>query len=75
VGTFEVGLNVIFHYGIARYGPNRLIHLNKPMGARELNVVVQICLGSGTIRRCGLGGIGVVLLEKVEKVWARALRP
>ena len=30
--TFEVGLNVFLHYVMSRYGPHRLIFLNKPMG-------------------------------------------
>ena len=32
---------------------------------RTLYVVVWICLGSGAIRRCGLVGVGVALLEEV----------
>ena len=47
MGTFEVGLNVFLHYAMARYGPHRFMCLNKPIGAREWNVVVQICLAQG----------------------------
>ena len=32
---------------MARYGPHRLMCLNKPMGAREWNVMVCICLAQG----------------------------
>ena len=46
-GTKEVGINVHFNYSVARYGPHRLICLNKPMGAREWNVMVCICLAQG----------------------------
>jgi hypothetical protein len=45
---------------MARYGPHRLMCLNKPMGGREWNVVVGICLAQGVAL---LGG--VALLEKV----------
>jgi hypothetical protein len=44
MGTLEVGPNVLFYYAMARYGPHRLMYLNKPMGAREWNVMVCICL-------------------------------
>ena len=43
MGTLEVGLNVIFYYAVFRYGPHRLLCLNKPVGARELNVMVYKC--------------------------------
>jgi hypothetical protein len=62
MGTLEVALNVHFYYAIARYGPYRLTCLNKPMGAREWNVIDGLYMlgpGSGTIRRCGLVGVGV----------------
>jgi hypothetical protein len=32
----EVGVDVLFYYAMARYGPHRLM----PMGARKQNVVV-----------------------------------
>ena len=54
----EVGLNVLLYYSMARYGPHRLMCLNKPMGAREWNVMVCIC----SAQRVALLG-GVALLE------------
>ena len=42
-GDFGSWTKCIFYYAVARYGPHRLICLNKPMGAREWNVVVLIC--------------------------------
>jgi hypothetical protein len=39
-GTLKVGLNKLFYYAMARYGPHKLMCLNKPMGAREWNVIV-----------------------------------
>ena len=56
--TLEVGLNVRFYYGMARYGPHRLMHLNKPIGAREWNVMACIFVA----QRVALLG-GVALLE------------
>ena len=44
MGTLEVGLNVLFYYATVRYSPHRLMYLNKPMGAREWNVIDCICL-------------------------------
>lgn len=40
----EVRLNVFFYYDMTTYDPHRLICFNKPMKAREWNVVVLICL-------------------------------
>jgi hypothetical protein len=72
-GSLEVRLNVLYYYyyyyyAMGRYGPYRLMCLNKPMGAREWNVMVCICPGSDTIWRCGLVGVDVSL-------WVWALRP
>ena len=47
MGTLEVGLNVLFNYSLARYGPHKLMFLNKPMGVREWNVIIYICLVQG----------------------------
>jgi hypothetical protein len=58
MGTLEVGLNVLFYYAMFRYGAHRLMCLNKPMGAREWNIMVSICLAQGV----ALFG-GVTLLE------------
>ena len=35
------------HCAMFKYGPHRLMFLNKPMGAREWNVMVCIFLGQG----------------------------
>ena len=40
MGTFKIGQNVFLHCAMARYGPYRIICLNKPIRAREWNVVV-----------------------------------
>ena len=56
--TFEVGLNICLHYAIFRYGPHRLICLNKSIGAREWNVMVCICLAQGVALL-----VGVALLK------------
>jgi hypothetical protein len=58
MGILEVILNAHFYYAMSRYGPYRLIWLNKPMGTREWNVIVCICLAQGV----ALLGI-VALLE------------
>jgi hypothetical protein len=68
MGTLEVGLNVIFYYAMARYGPHSLMCLSKSMGAREWDVMVGICLAKGVELFGGLVGIGVSL-------WLWALRP
>jgi hypothetical protein len=60
---------------MGRYGPHRLMCLNKGKGAREWNVMVYICLAQGMAllggvafwRRCGLVGVDVSL-------WVWALR-
>ena len=39
--------------------------LNKPMGARECGGLDVLGPGSDTIRRCGLVGVSVALLEEV----------
>jgi hypothetical protein len=54
MGTFEVGPNIFLHYTMLRYGPHRLIHLDKPIGAKEWNVMV-----------CIYSAQGVALLEHV----------
>ena len=59
MGTFEVGLNV-FSLCYGQVWPHRLMYLNTPMGSRERNAVVGICLSHGK------GKLGsVVLLEEV----------
>ena len=45
--TLEVELNYFLHYAMFRYGSHRLICLNKPIGAREWNVMVCICSAQG----------------------------
>jgi len=60
MGTLEVGLNVLFYYAMFRYGLHRLMCLNKPMEARELNVMVYICMAQGVALL-----EGVTLLEEV----------
>ena len=54
--TLEVGLNVLFNYAMATYGPHRLMCLNKPMGVREWNVMVCICSAQEVAL---LGGVGL----------------
>ena len=57
-GNFGSWTKCILHYAMFRYGPHRLIRLDKPMGARKWNVMVCICSAQGVAL---LGG--VTLLE------------
>ena len=72
---FESWTKCILHYAMFKYGPHRLVFLNKSMGTRERNVMVCIFLDQGVApsggvgrpywNRCDLVGMGVSLL-----VWA-----
>jgi hypothetical protein len=66
-GDFWSWTKCILYYTMAMYGPHKLMCLNKPMGCREWDMVVWICLAHGVwpIRRCGLVGVGVALLKEV----------
>jgi len=44
-GGFGSWTKCILCYAMFRYGPHRLMCLNKPTGAREWNVMVCMCLG------------------------------
>ena len=54
---FESWTKCILHYAMFRYGPHRLICLNKPMGAREWNVIACIFLGQGV---APFGGVALL---------------
>ena len=54
---FESWTKCILHYAMFKYGPHRLMCLNKPMGAREWNVMVCICLAQGVAL---LGGVALL---------------
>jgi hypothetical protein len=41
---FESWTKCILHYAMFKYGPHRLMFLNKSMGTREWNVMVCISL-------------------------------
>jgi hypothetical protein len=43
-GDFESCTKYIFHFALGRHGPHRLMSLMKPMGIREWNVMVYVCL-------------------------------
>ena len=58
MGTLEVGVNVLFSYAMARYGPHRLMYLNKSMGNREWNIMVSICLDQGVAL---FGGVALLV--------------
>jgi hypothetical protein len=47
----------ILHYAMFRYGPHRFIYLDKPIGAREWNMIVCIYLGQGVAL---LGGVALL---------------
>ena len=47
----------IFYYGMGRYGPHVLMCLKNPIGAREWNVMVCICLAQGMTL---LGGVALL---------------
>ena len=55
---FESWTKCILHYAMFKYGPHRLMCLNKSMGTREWNVMVCISLDQG-VAPSG----GVALLE------------
>ena len=55
---FESWTKCILHYAMFKYGPHRLMFLNKSMGAREWNGMLCIFLVQGV----ALFG-GVALLE------------
>ena len=57
MGTLEVGLSVLFYYAMFRYGPYSVMCLNKPMEAREWNVIVCICSAQ---RVAGLEGVALL---------------
>jgi hypothetical protein len=54
----------ILHYARFRYGPHRLI-FEEAYGDQELECggLYMLVPGSGTIRRCGLVGVGMALLK------------
>ena len=54
---FESWTKCILHYAMFKYGPHRLMCLNKSMGAREWNVMVCICLAQGVAL---LGGVALL---------------
>ena len=54
---FKSWTKCILHYAMFKYGPHRLMCLNKPMGAREWNVMVCICLAQGVAL---LGGVALL---------------
>jgi hypothetical protein len=39
-GDFGSWNKCVFHYAMFRYGPHRLMCLNRPIGAREWNIMV-----------------------------------
>jgi hypothetical protein len=45
--NFKSWTKCILHYAMFKYGPNRLICLNKSMGAREWNMMICIFLQQG----------------------------
>ena len=53
--TLKVGLNAFCI--MFKYGPHRLMFLNKSMGTREWNVMVCICLAQGVAL---LGGVALL---------------
>ena len=57
---FESWTKCILHYAMFKYGPYRLMFLNKSMGTRERNVMVCISLDQGVAPY-----EGVALLEYV----------
>ena len=67
-GDFWSWIKCILHYAMFKYGPHRLMCLNKRMGTRVWNVI-WICLA----QEIALLG-GVALLELVS-LWGWALRP
>ena len=62
---FESWTKCILHYAMFKYGPHRLMCLNKSMGTREWDVMVCISLHHLKLwpcwNRCDLVGMGVSL--------------
>ena len=56
-GDFGSWTKCILLHDMFRYGPHRLMCLNKPMGSREWNVMVCICLAQGVAL---LGGVDLL---------------
>ena len=56
-GDFGSCTNFIMHYSMFRYGPHRLMYLNKPIGAREWNVMACIFVAQGVAL---LGGVALL---------------
>ena len=54
---FESWTKCILHYAMFKYGPHRLMCLNKSMRARELNVMVCIFLDQGV---APFGGVALL---------------
>ena len=54
---FESWTKCILHYAMFKYGPHRLMCLNKSMGAREWNVMVCIFLDQGV---APFGGVALL---------------
>jgi hypothetical protein len=69
---------------MVRYGPHRLMCLNKPIGTSEWNVMVSICLAQGValldgvalLSRCSLVGVGfnTLVLAAWETVFSSSLQ-
>jgi hypothetical protein len=56
-GDFGSWTKCILHHGMFRYDPHELMCLNKPMGAKEWNMIVGICLAQGVAL---LGGVALL---------------
>jgi hypothetical protein len=54
---FESWITCILHYAMFKHDPHRLMCLNKPMGAREGNVMVCIFLDHGV---APFGGVALL---------------
>ena len=65
--AIDYGIKCILYYAMARYGPHRLMCLNKPIGGQGVKCggLNMLYPGSDNIRRCGLVGVDVALLEEV----------
>ena len=67
MSTFEIGLNTFLHCGMATSYEGQGLECGRLIrnDLHKLNVNECMAIGSGTIRRCGLIGVGVTLLEEV----------
>ena len=66
-GTFEIGLGVYFALCYVQLSPPQIYVFEQTYGGQgvECDGLNMLCPWCGTVRNCGLVGVGVALLEEV----------